>query len=216
MDQLPPTNALPTATTIGIISKPFHVKLLQTLSISASAFVGGQTATVSFLLIPAILKTRSASLLARQWRAFFNRGLIIGPGLMLPSSAVFFWLAFREPSWRTMSARLYAAAGALLAGSIPYTTLLVNPTNKVLKRRSDEAERGDLEVGDVHEEYKSDAFGTFSQKQYGKAAPKPNEKSTHQLVDDWAWLNLGRGIMGTAAGLCGMWAVVSEDLSFFE
>ena len=211
-----PGDGITTATAIGIISRPLHIKLLQTLSITASAFVGGQTATVSFLLIPSILKTRSASLLARQWRTFFDRGLIIGPGLMLPSSAIFLCLAFREPTWRTLSAKLYTSAGILLASSIPYTMLLVNPTNAILKRRSDEAEQGDVEAGDVSEEYKPQSMGSFFSRQHRGAASKPKDKSTHQLIDDWAWLNLGRGVMGTVAGLCGLWALVSEDLSFFE
>lgn len=213
MDVPTPSDGI--ATTLGVLKKPLSAKLAETLAVTASAFVGGQTATVSFLLIPSILKTRSASLLAQQWRAFFNRGLIIGPGLMIPSSAIFFWLASREPSWRTLSTKLFTSAGVLLASSIPYTTILVNPTNAVLKRRSDEASQGDVEAGDVQEQYKSDTMASFVQKQYGKSASSPQFKSTHQLVDDWAWLNLGRGVMGIAAGLCGMWAVVSEDLSFF-
>ena len=216
MDDPLPTDPSLTATTIGIIRKPLYIKLMQTFSIAAATFSGGQTATVSLLTIPALLRARSASLLAIQWRTFFNRGLVLGPSLFFPSSAIFFFLAYREPSWRTLSARLYATAGVLLASSVPYTMLLLNPTNTELKRRSDDAEKGDSEAGEVQEEYKALSVGEFVRGEVGEERVTTQQKSTHQLVDGWAWWNLGRGSMALAAGVCGLWAVISEDLSFFE
>lgn len=236
MAEAPPTEAI--ATTLGIISKPLHVKLLQTAAMTLAAFVGGQTATVSFLTVPSILQTPSASLLARQWRTFFDRGLIMGPGCIMPSSIIFGWLALREPSLRTQSFKLYSVASALLLGTVPYTMLLVNPTNAELKKRSDEAAQADVESGgrtsttgtqdlaknhanllyrvDVKQSYNSQTTGQFIQNQYGSDAAKPEQQSTHRLVDNWALLNVGRGAMCIVAGLCGTWATISEDLSFFE
>ena len=220
MDTAFTANALnvPTANHIGIISKPLYVKLLQTTAITLAGFVGGQTATVSFLTIPALLKARSASLLARQWRAFFNRGLIIGPGCIMPSSVIFFWLAWREPTWRTLSAKLFTTAGALLLSTVPYTTFLVNPTNKELKKRSDEANAAtmDMEKSTVEESWEGEGIGAWFKREYGSKRTTQDQQSTHQLVDSWAWLNLGRGIGCVVAGVAGCWAVVSEDLSFFE
>lgn len=126
----------PLATTLGIISKPLTVKLGQTAALFLSAFAAGQTATVSLLTVPALLQTPSPALLVRQWRTFFDRGLLLGPGCIVPSSLLFGWLAWREPSTRTVSWRLYTAAAGLLAGTVPYTMALVNGVNGELKRRS--------------------------------------------------------------------------------
>ena len=139
-------SSTPMATTLGIISKPLHVKLLQATALTLTGFTVGQTATLSWLTVPSILKTRSASLLGQQWRTFFNRGLVLGLGCIMPSSVIFGWLAWREPSMRTLSFRLYVTASALLLATVPYTELLVNSTNRELKKRSDEATSADVEV----------------------------------------------------------------------
>lgn len=50
----------------------------------------------------------------------------------------------------------------------------------------------------------------------GSSGPKNEEMTVHQLADKWGWLNMGRALLEIAGAMAGVWAVASEDLSFFE
>ena len=227
----------PTATTLGIISKPLHVKILQTLAIAASTYVFGQMTTLSTMTVPALLQTRSANLLAQQFKKFFDRGVIAGPACIIPSHLIFGWLAWREPSRSTTSFKLYVTASALLFGALPWTEIIMGRTNRELLKRGSKAAQGDVEVTgkssrifrrvvesrtndceatDVEEDYKSQSTTAFFRNQSKNGLLRPEQQSTHQLVDNWAVCNLGRGIMMLGASLSGIWATINEDLSFFE
>lgn len=60
-------NQTPEASFIGIIAKPVYIKIAQTVGVTASAFLAGQTATATYGLLPSILDS-PAPLLLHQWR----------------------------------------------------------------------------------------------------------------------------------------------------
>lgn len=92
-----------TATPLGIISRPFSHKLIQTVGFTVAAFLAGQAASLTNLVTPAILRTLDVGLLARQWRESIQRASRGMAPLVVASAAVGAWCAWRgksQPSHR--------------------------------------------------------------------------------------------------------------------
>jgi hypothetical protein len=83
----------------------------------------------------------------------------------------------------------YLVSGLLSVGIVPYTLVVVMPTNNKLFKKADETKtlgKGDevVEVG-------------------------LGEETAHKLVDWWGVLNLGRGVMLAASGVLGTWLALN-------
>ena len=83
----------------------------------------------------------------------------------------------------------YLAAGALSVGIVPYTFIVLMPTNKKLLTKVDETkalgkEESIVEVG-------------------------LGEETAHKLVDWWGVLNVPRGLMLAASAIVGTWTALS-------
>jgi anthrone oxygenase-like protein len=108
------------------------------------------------------------------------RPLTVVPGVL------FGFLAYRSYTTSSGSAGLYTAAALLTPAIVPYTMLVLQPTNEALKKKL--ASASSAAVGEAAAELKGE------------------EDNTHALVDRWASLNLVRGLISLSAALVGTWA----------
>ncbi|KAL9079854.1 MAG: hypothetical protein Q9157_001310 [Trypethelium eluteriae] len=131
-----------------------------------------------------------APLLARQWKKLYDIGFSIGPAAYLISSSTFGWLASREPT-SSSAFKLYVTAAILIPSSIPYTILLIQPTNDKL-------------------EQKVKSFANTSLTDAAVEAGVSKEETTHALVDKWATLNIGRAVISVTGTLCAAYAALSK------
>ncbi|KAF2794185.1 hypothetical protein K505DRAFT_275564 [Melanomma pulvis-pyrius CBS 109.77] len=174
---------------------PAGLLVAQAVGITASTFLFGQNAAISYAFIPAVLKA-PAPLAVRQWRTVFDLGRKIGPVLALASSLSFGYVAYNQDSASTPF-KLNVIAAVLLPSIIPFTLAFIDPTNKKLDK-------------------KLESFVGTALTDKAAEAGIAEEETTHALLDKWATLNLARaGIIGLGAVL-GIWAAVDkrEAVSF--
>ncbi|OCK77577.1 hypothetical protein K432DRAFT_384580 [Lepidopterella palustris CBS 459.81] len=168
---------------------PATVLIAQAVGITASAFLTGQSAAISYATVPSILLA-PAPLAARQWKKLFGIGARVAPGLSIVSAVACGYLAYRE-SPSSPAFKLYAAAAVLVSSTIPYTLLLMLPTNKKLVEKSDSLASTEL---------------TDKAAEAGIA----KEETVHALIDKWATFNLGRAILAGIGALCATYAVLAR------
>ena len=122
----------------------------------------------------------------------YNQGKTrIGPLALIPS-LTYLYLAYNEHAAAFPAqgkAKAYAVAGALAAGIMPYTLLIMKSTNDKLMAKA--AEMKTLKETDEVVEV-------------GLGA-----ETAHSLLDIWALLNIGRASLPAAAGLLGIWTVLN-------
>ncbi|KAF1816694.1 hypothetical protein P152DRAFT_454918 [Eremomyces bilateralis CBS 781.70] len=166
------------------------IRVAQVVGLTTAAFFAGQSAATTYILCPSIMEA-PAPLLAKQWRSAWTKGRAIGPPLVVGLTATFGFLAFHEYSIITPYSScvpfgLLAGAAALMISIVPFTVLVIGPTNRALARKAEEADTLASLMDVVMEK----------------------ESNTHWLVDRWATLNLVRaGILGLSAVLAA-WGVV--------
>lgn len=112
----------------------------------------------------------------------FDSDKALAPVVVLFSGGVFGYLGFKES---TSSSRLYTASTTLLALTIPYSYLFLEPINKKL-------------------EAKAKLVDTTAEHGIKK------EETAHYTVDQWATVNLGRTALTGVAGLLAMWAALDK------
>lgn len=103
---------------------------------------------------------------------------------------LFGFLAYRENTSST-AFKLYATSAALLTSIVPYTLALMGTTNQKL-----------LE--------KSESLASASITDAAAEAGVAKEETVHALVDKWAMLNLGRGIMAATSAALALWASIES------
>ena len=165
------------------------LRIAQTLGITTSAVVAGFVSSASFALVPRMLESPTP-LLLKQWGNAYAAGKKNVPPFAALSSACYFYLAYTLPS-DAQKAKLYGylAAGALTIGIIPYTLLVMLPTNKKLLEKVDETK-----ALTVKDEVVEVGLGN---------------ETAHKLVDSWGMLNLGRAVLLTAGSLVGAWTALN-------
>ncbi|KAG7091821.1 hypothetical protein E1B28_008224 [Marasmius oreades] len=158
------------------------IRMVQALGIASSAFLSGTMISTSIIAAPALLTPSmfySSNHLALQWRNLYMRGSRVGPPITLLASSAYLFIAytlFGNSNARSL-AQLYAIAGALTFGVVPYTMFAMKPTNDTLILKAID--------GPVQE-------------------PLSKTGETEDLVERWITKNLIRGLIalgGTAVGL---------------
>lgn len=157
---------------------------------SAADLTVGSTLSISFLSIPSLLLAPSP-LLARQWQATFDRGKIINPAIGLVSVVTYGFLSYRlYGGLNHPKAEMYALSAILVFGMVPWTQLVMWPTNVALFQKYDEMKNLGIEE-------KATEVGLTK------------GKSTKELVDTWGTLNVLRGLFPLAGAVLGTWTTLS-------
>ena len=126
-----------------------------------------------------------ATIAVRQWSVMFSRGKAVVPPMALLSSSAFAYLAYNIPA----TSRLYASAALSSFAIIPYTLLVLSPTNSKLLKRAAEAEK--LSTKDELDETRL-----------------PRGESSKELIDKWNSLHVGRLMLPLISTLLGVWATL--------
>jgi hypothetical protein len=177
---------------------PLPIRLAQTLGITSSFLLGGVSAGLSFFTIPRLLESPTP-LMLRQWRTMYIAGKHAAiPGAFL-SSLSYFFLAYNALSSTNPFAGgngngvgiSYVVSGLLSVGIIPFTLLVLMPTNLKLEAKEEEVRA--LKDGDGLVEI-------------GVAGGE----TAKVLVDRWGALNLVRVGMLITASVLGVWTSISN------
>ncbi|KAF1353902.1 hypothetical protein BDV97DRAFT_279548, partial [Delphinella strobiligena] len=164
------------------------VCVAQVVGLTASAYLAGAIAGISFTT-PAILDS-PAPLLVKQWKKIFDSGKVVAPPLSIISAAIFGGLAYREPKG-SAAFTLYTVAAVLVPSIVPYTLLVMKPTNDKLNE-------------------KAESLATTSLEDAAAEAGVAKEETAHGLLDKWITLNLGRSLLPLIGTICAAWASVDK------
>ncbi|KAF2183027.1 hypothetical protein K469DRAFT_710979 [Zopfia rhizophila CBS 207.26] len=168
---------------------PVGILITQAVGITASAFLVGQNAALSYASVPAILQA-PAPLAARQWKKMFTTARKVGPTCAIIGMLATGYLAYREdPS--SAPFKLNLAAAILLPSIVPYTLAFIQPTNKALLA-------------------KVDSLATTELTDKAAEAGVSSGETVHALIDKWATLNLGRVLLTGAGTILALWAALDK------
>jgi hypothetical protein len=199
------------------------IRVAQCVGITTAAALAGANLSISFTTVPRLLES-PPHLLLKQWSNLFNQGKAFFPLASLISAGSFFFLAYKETD--KLKLKSWAAAGALSVGIVPYTFLTMMYTNRKLLGKLDEAqgmvysdrEWDDEASGGSGRKHKSSRSKTERSSKKSSSSRKhssskeveedEDHRSAHELVDRWAVLNLGRGLMLLAASAVGAYNLV--------
>jgi len=125
----------------------------------------GGLLTLSTVAIPTILKAPSTATLLAQFKGLYGIGAALSPNLGLFSLACALLHSYLYPG----PSRGLLAAGLLSAGVIPFTMLVILPTNKRLFELEEMSRKGG-----VADESRAEIV---------------------RLLTRWSWLNAGRAVL---------------------
>lgn len=173
------------------------VRGAQAASIFISAAAAGGCLGLSTFVVPRLLEAPTG-LMLRQWGRTFHSGKIVFPGAAATAAAAFGYVYFKTAnatspsSLEVTASTLPLVAAGLCLAIVPYTFLVLRPTNKELIAKAALAEQ-DAKVSKAER-----AAGA------GTVYTAQEEESAKQLVDRWGTLSLGRPILLAAAAIVGL------------
>ncbi|KAG7091763.1 hypothetical protein E1B28_008165 [Marasmius oreades] len=168
------------------------IRIAQALGISGSAFVAGSIISISVISAPVLLTPTSffsTAHAALQWKHLYTRGATLMPPLALVASLAHFYLAWKAHTLESVISssrsltRLYMTAGALTIGIVPWTLLVMAPTNDALIRKA-----------------------VDSPTEAAVASSKTYE--TEDLMEKWITLNFVRGLFPLAGTVAALYATL--------
>lgn len=149
----------------------------------------GSILSLSYASVPSFLLAPSP-ILVRQWDRVFESGKIINPGICALSALSYAFLSYRlYGTLNHPKAEMYALSALFTLAIVPYTAIGMQPTNKKLKKKLDDMKG--LDIGE-----KATEIGLAK------------GESAKELLDWWATLNFGRGILPLVGAILGMWATL--------
>ena len=143
---------------------------------------------ISYLNVPSLLlsapnasdktipKTPSGNL-ARQWQLIYDIGKFTGPPVSIVSASSLIYAMTRIPAELKVQRQLYITAAALIVSIMPFTLVVLRPTNTKL-----------LEAAAV------EAKGLESEETHPGNVAAGQGQGTPELIRKWARLNAIRGI----------------------
>ncbi|ROW07772.1 hypothetical protein VMCG_03389 [Cytospora schulzeri] len=108
--------------------------LAASAGILGSAWNSGGQAMLSILAVPGLLSTTSpvpSQLLAQQWAGIYNRGKVLGPQTAVISLLGYGYLLYDRSRQNRSWGNILGAMG-LAVGIVPYTLIVMAPTNQAL------------------------------------------------------------------------------------
>ncbi|KAF1958465.1 hypothetical protein CC80DRAFT_408719 [Byssothecium circinans] len=168
---------------------PAGLLVAQAVGITASTYLFGENMALSFLSVPPILQA-PAPLAARQWHQLYD----IAKSFALPLTAVATvstaYVAFRQDP-ASLPFKLNVAAAILFPSIIPYTLLVIGPTNEKLFAKEREYQSASLEDKAIE-------------------AGVQKDETVHALIDKWAVLNLARAAITGVGAILTIWAALDK------
>lgn len=89
--------------------------------------------SLSAIMIPVLLNTNTESAhLIRQWACLYHYGHIYMPAVSVAATGLYGYSALRKRASNRLQWRIYVAAGATTITMVPFTWLMMAPTNNTL------------------------------------------------------------------------------------
>ncbi|KAH7070710.1 hypothetical protein BKA63DRAFT_83320 [Paraphoma chrysanthemicola] len=168
---------------------PTGLLIAQTVGITASAYLLGQNASLSFISVPAVMEA-PAPLAAKQWHKVLTIGGSIGIPLAISSALATAYVASQQDPSST-AFKLNLAATILLPSIVPFTFLFIVPVNNKLIDKMNSLASASLEDKAIE-------------------ANVAEGETTHALLDKWATLNLARAALIAGGAICAALAAVDK------
>ncbi|CAK7269715.1 hypothetical protein SEPCBS57363_003741 [Sporothrix epigloea] len=174
------------------------VRGAQAASIFISAAAAGGSLGISTFYVRQILDSPT-NVMLRQWGRMYHSGKAVFPGAAVAAAAAYGYVYFATTNSSSLpntlevsTSNLPLIAAGLCLSIVPYTFLMMLPTNKQLLPKAQAAEE--------------DALFTKADKAAGAGTvyTAQQEQAAKQLVDRWGMLNLGRPILLSAAAIVGL------------
>ncbi|KAK4233723.1 hypothetical protein C8A03DRAFT_38554 [Achaetomium macrosporum] len=156
--------------------------LVQALTLVTGSFLSGAMTSLSLIAVPVFLDTTTEApqLLLQQWTRMYHYGHVMLPTMAVGTSALHLYVAARKRGARKPW-RLFALAGVATALMVPFTWIVMAPTNGELFRLAELSRVG----------------GETGSRDLANA---------RNLVMSWAWMHLGRSLsplVGAVVGAVG-------------
>ncbi len=106
--------------------RPLPIRIAQTLGITVSALLAGNTLSLSFFLIPRLLESPTP-LMLRQWKTMYITGRALVPPTTTLATLSYFYLSYNShtsstsPFTSNTASISYLVAGLLSIGVMPFT-----------------------------------------------------------------------------------------------
>ncbi|KAF2032419.1 hypothetical protein EK21DRAFT_110091 [Setomelanomma holmii] len=168
---------------------PTGLLIAQTIGITASAYLLGQNASLSFISVPAVMQA-PAPLAAKQWFTVLNLGGTFGIPLAIGSGLATAYVASQQDASST-AFKLNLAATIFLPSIVPFTLVFIRPVNNKLIEKMKSMSSASLEDKAIE-------------------ANVAEGETTHALIDKWATLNLARAGLIAIGAICAALAAVDK------
>jgi len=184
------------------------IRLVQAAAVFVSAVFTGTSLSLSAAVTPRLLESPTG-LMLRQWAHMYAGLKLPMPLACFSTGAAYFWLAYKfgiRQGLLVTKGRAYLAAGALCAGILPYTLVIMMHTNNRLNKKAADVERS-VVVASAGKTDKKEAEAAESAVINYYEEPEVESRGTEgakYLVDHWGMLNLvrtGMAAVGTVLGL---------------
>lgn len=144
----------------------------------------GAMMSLSAIGVPVFLDTNTESAqLLRQWARLYHYGHIYMPAVSVAATSLYAYVAMRKRAAKSKQWSKYALAGAVTITMVPFTWLMMVPTNNTL-------------------------FGLLA---LASATASAVDLSNLQgLVVKWAWLHVVRSLFPLFGAILGLTGVLQE------
>ncbi|KAH8701025.1 hypothetical protein BGW36DRAFT_375420 [Talaromyces proteolyticus] len=161
---------------------------VQTTAFVTGSFLSGAMMSLSVIAVPVLLDTNltDSGHTVHQWARLYHYGHIYMPALAVATTGLYIYTAMRKWAAREHNRLLiYAAAGVSTIAIVPFTWVLMDPTNYILFGL-DELPKGSTQMMD--------------------------EPTVRKLLMKWAWLHVVRSLLPLAGSILGLVGVLQERI----
>ncbi|KAF2178416.1 DUF1772-domain-containing protein, partial [Zopfia rhizophila CBS 207.26] len=144
----------------------------------------GAMMSLSAIAVPVFLDTNTSSThLLRQWARLYHYGHIYMPAVCVAAASLYGYVALRQRVSNRKQWRIYAAAGVTTITMVPFTWLVMVPTNNTLFRLRELA---------------------------SATASAVDLSAVQKVVVRWAWMHVVRSLFPLVGAILGLVGVLQE------
>ncbi|KAI4229350.1 MAG: hypothetical protein L6R40_008062 [Gallowayella cf. fulva] len=168
-------------------SLPPSLRWAQAVGIMTSAFLSGGVLAVSYGFVPSMSQAPT-TLLVREWKTTYGRGVAASPALAIVSTFSFAYLSYSLSfTLNHHKAEIFALAAIATGSIVPYTLIFMKGVNGKLYKKVKDSKHLDRS------------------EEIDESKDKKGERS-RDLLDRWAFLNFVRGLLPFAGASLGIYA----------